>query len=189
MCEYTDQGLIIESLEELEAILLQVGDKDFRIVFQPLNPLEELSDGISLFGRVCDYVYSLGDMTFACEELDTFLCLNASGLENEFLQIIQRGRHANIEFIGITQRPFAIPAIVRSQAKIVYTFKQIEPRDIDFLKYFMGEGVEIAKGLPNYHYLKWDNGQIEKGMTQKNERIRKITPPPDTETLLDVPIV
>jgi len=132
----------------------------FKIIYQPLNPTEDFDD-------ICDLVFECGNLCFLVEEIDSFLSSNTSGLSNSFLNIIQRGRHKEIELIGISQRPYAIPPIVRSQCKELYSFCQKEPRDLEYLRGFIGNEAEQVKDLKNYEFIIWKNGKIDKSKTKK----------------------
>lgn len=157
--EYT-QGIIIEDIKTLSDTWLKVYDKNFRIIYQPINPVED-------FALICDLIFECGDICFCVEEIDTFLSLNPVGLDREFLQIVQRGRHKNIELIGVTQRPYAMPAILRSQCKRLISFRQFEQRDVDWLAGLMGNDAKNIPALVQFEYLEWDNGIITKGKTKK----------------------
>lgn len=106
-------------------------------------------------------------MTFLCEEIDTFLSHNAEALPEYFLHLVQRGRHRDIEMIGITQRPYAIPPILRSQAKEVYVFRQYEQRDVEFFRPILRERTDEITTLKDFEFLHWNGGKIEKGFTRK----------------------
>jgi hypothetical protein len=184
--EYTEGGAVVYDYATLCQALTKLHDKTFRIIFQPLNPCRE-------FSAVCDIIYSIGNICFAVEEIDTFLCLNASGLDDNFLNIVQRGRHNDIELIGVTQRPFTIPAILRSQCKALYTFRQFEQRDIDWIKGMIGAEAEKVRDLKNFEYLHYENGAITYGKTKAgidtgdNLRVRETLPVvPEQETKNEV---
>ncbi len=98
-------------------------------------------------------VYSVGDCVFLIEELDTFC--SPYEFSVEFANIIQRGRHRNIDFIGISQRPYGINRTISSQCKEIITFQQSEPRDITFLSMYIGKNVEAVRDLGQYEYLYW----------------------------------
>lgn len=152
--EYDGEGISCENIEEFKEYLLSVYQGSFRIVYQPVKP--EID-----FDIICDLVYECGDLSFLVEEIDTFC--NSQGLPDNFANVIQRGRHKNITFIGVSQRPFGIPRIITSQAKTIYTFLHREPKDLDYLKQYIGDEAEKIKDLQQYQYLKWDNGSSSIG--------------------------
>lgn len=151
--EYTD-GVIFQTGPELFKFWKDHLDGDFRLIYQPLQPEAE-------FDYICDLVYACGDMVFAAEEIDKFCQSNNISLS--FSNIIQRGRHRDITFIGVSQRPFGINRIISSQAKDIYTFQQSEPRDLEYLSMYIGKDLtEKVRELPQYHFLHWQaDGQIE----------------------------
>lgn len=177
LCEYTD-GIICEDYQTLCQAWLKVYDKpNYKLVYQPADPME-------YFDSICARVYSCGDITFLVEEVDTFLSLNTSGLSRSFLNIIQRGRHNNIEFIGITQRPYALPAILRSQCKELYTFRQFEKRDLDWLKGILGESANEVEALQQYEYIEFVDGSINKGKTKSLSKALPILQKSDEKPIL-----
>lgn len=157
LCEYKD-GLIVEDYKTLCETWKKVHGQNYKLVFQPVDPLES-------FGDICELVYSCGDITFLVEEIDTFLSLNPAGLDRRFLNIVQRGRHRDIELIGITQRPYTMPAILRSQCKELYTFRQFEQRDIEWLRGILGHEADKVKDLKQFEYIHYSDGNIVAGKT------------------------
>lgn len=126
-------------------------DKDFRIIYRPLEPLEE-------FDAVCELVWNCGNCMFLVEEVDTFC--GSYEMTREFAHIIQRGRHRAITLIAVSQRPYRINRTLSSQAKEMIIFMQTEPRDIQFLSEFLGADVECLRTLKQYHYVHWESPDI-----------------------------
>jgi len=150
--EYSGYGVTVSDLDELIEYWLKIHDKNFRIVYQPLRPAQEFDD-------VCDLVYACGDMVFIAEEIDIFT--TNYDLSESFANIIQRGRHRNIDFFGVSQRPYRINRTVSSQAKEIITFIQTEPRDLEYLRLYMGsDHIDKISNLPEYHYFKWTSGGV-----------------------------
>lgn len=143
-------GICVENLDEFKGFFLKVYPGNFKICYQPVNPIND-------FDIICDIVYECGDLTLLVEEIDTFC--SAQDISDNFANIIQRGRHRNITLIGVSQRPFGIHRLITSQAKIIYSFVHREPRDLDYLKAFIGDEAEKIKDLKQYEFLGWDNGK------------------------------
>lgn len=150
--EYAEMGVVCDTMEAFEKFFLENFEKPkFGIVYQPVNPQAD-------FDLICEYVYRAGNMCFFVEEVDTFV--SPLSVPEWMAHIIQRGRHKDITFIGVTQRPFGIPRILTSQAREIYTFKQREPRDIDYLCNFIGDEAQKAADLQQYYFLHYDDGKI-----------------------------
>lgn len=149
-----DTGINIENLGEFKEFFLKTYQGNFKICYQPVKPSADFDD-------VCDIVYECGDLTFLVEEIDTFC--SAQEISESFANIIQRGRHRDITLIGVSQRPFGIPRLITSQAKIIYSFIHREPRDLEYLKAYIGDEAEKIKDLKLYEFLKWDNGKSNIG--------------------------
>lgn len=147
--EYTD-GAIIEDLQTLKDFWSKVYRGNFRIIYQPVDPEGD-------FDSVCRLVYPCEDLTFLVEELDRYS--KPLTLTLPFKNIIQRGRHNNIELIGITQRPHGVDKLLTSQAKEMYIFNTTEPRDIDYFKDTIGYPVVVKiADLKEYEYVKYQDG-------------------------------
>jgi len=154
--EYTE-GVIIRDLQELEDFWGKVYRGNFRIIYQPVDPEND-------FDPVCRLVYECGDLTFFVEELDRYS--RPLALSRPLKNIVQDGRHQNIELIGVTQRPHGIDKLLTSQAKQMFIFNTTEPRDIDYFKDVVGyEVVKKIAALEEYQYVKWLDGseQLEIG--------------------------
>lgn len=169
--DYTN-GVIIEDLPALKEFWGKVYRGNFRIIYQPVDPEGD-------FDVVCRLVYECEDLTFLVEELDRYS--KPLTLSLPFKNIIQRGRHKNIELIGVTQRPHGIDKLLTSQAKEMFIFNTTEPRDVDYFKDTVGYPVVVKiAGLQEFEYVKYQDGseQLEVG----KETIRKwddLTESPD----------
>ena len=154
LSEY-ENGVIFttEQREQFFEYWRHVYRRNFRLVYRPLNPQDEIDE-------IAELVFSLGDMTFLVEEVDCY-CTSFQ-ISDAFAHIIQRGRHKNISLIGVTQRPFGIHRLLTSQAKEIYVFGTNEPRDRDYLKLLLGEQIEAKLDhLERFQYVRWQEGKQE----------------------------
>jgi len=154
LSEY-ESGVIFgtEQAEQFKEYWKHVYRKNFRLIYRPLNPQDEIDE-------IADLVFALGDMTFLVEEVDCY-CTSYQ-ISDAFAHIIQRGRHKNISLIGVTQRPFGIHRLLTSQAKEIYVFGTNEPRDREYLKLLLGEQIEVKLDqLKQYEYVHWQEGKPE----------------------------
>lgn len=125
----------------------------FRMNYRPLNPKVEIE-------WLARGVFLLGDLTFVVEEIDA-VC--TAWVIPEWLgYCIQRGRHKNIELIGVTPAPFGINRDLTRQAKRIIVFNTNEPKDIAYLKNLLGEAIEAKlAGLEPYEFVEWRDGSNE----------------------------
>jgi hypothetical protein len=130
----------------------------FRISY--FNPKTTEED----FERICKAVNRLNDLTFVVDELDYFC--SASFAPPVFQEIIKRGRHQGIGLICATRRPHEIPRLVTSQVTELISFRQVEPRDLAYLKDICGLEPERVQSLADFHYLRWTAGKVEEGETK-----------------------
>jgi len=144
-----------EDMPCLVAFWRQVHRGSFRIVYRPIEPKAEIE-------WLAEAVYCLGDVTFVVEEIDS-VC-TPYDVPWAMRQIIQRGRHKNIQMIGVTPAPFGINRDLTRQAKDIFVFSTNEPRDIQYLRGLLGEKIEPAlAGLDKYEFVHW---------TEEDEKLR-----------------
>lgn len=128
----------------------------FRLIYRPLQDQPE-------FEEICELAYKCGNLTLVAEELDIFA--QPQRMTLAFQQLIKRGRHKDIRFVGITQRPFGIDRTITSQADRIFVFKTDEPRDVKYLCELLGEEIRAElEALEPYEYLECsDTGERTKG--------------------------
>ena len=152
LSEY-ESGVVFdaEAAEQFREFWRHVYRGNFRLIYRPLNPDQEIDD-------IAELVFALGDMTFLVEEVDCY-CTSWQ-ISEAFAHIVQRGRHKNISLIGVTQRPYGIHRLLTSQAKEIYVFGTNEPRDREYLKLLLGEQIEAKLDqLQQYQYVHWQESK------------------------------
>ncbi len=158
MDEYTE-GVVFEDMRSFGEFWKRCHTGKFRLIYRPKNINAE-------FDTIAGLVWDCGNCAFLVEEIDLFG--SAWKISDEFSDIIRRGRHKNITFIGVTQRPFGINRLLTSQAKEIYVFNSNEPRDRDYIKQLLSTAqiseadvIEHLDQLKQYEYLKWTDGKTE----------------------------
>ena len=122
----------------------------FRIIYRPIQVKEE----IDAIAKGC---FVLGDVTFVIEEIDA-VC-TAWVMPEWMNYCVQRGRHKNIELIGVTPAPFGINRDLTRQAKRICVFNTNEPKDLDYLAALLGSDVKrIVPALGEYEFMEWIDG-------------------------------
>lgn len=140
-------GVIFDNAAALAKFWDKHYQSKFRLIYRPLNPEAEID-------QIANLVWLCGNCTFLIEEVDCFC--SAYSISNSLAQIIQRGRHKEIELIGVTQRPFGIHRLLTSQAKEICVFNSNEPRDREYFKALLGVDIESKLDtLKQYEYVKW----------------------------------
>lgn len=153
--DYTG-GVICEGLEQLKEYARRVVDGPFSIVYRSSRPRAD-------FETVCKIVRAAGDVVFIVDEVDMYFKDSEPG--EAFGDLIRRGRHDDIELIGITQRPRQMGEI-RSMANMLYVFETHEQSDLSYFRQSFSDGlVERIKQLKKYEYIKvplpYDESQLE----------------------------
>ena len=152
MSEYGPYGVTFETEDMpcLTAFWRQVFKGSFRIVYRPVDPKAEID-------WLAEAVYVLGNVTFLVEEIDS-VC-NPYDMPWAMKQVVQRGRHKNIQLIGVTPAPYGINRDLTRQAKDIFIFNTNEVRDIQYLRGLLGDQIEpkIA-ALGQYQFVHWQDG-------------------------------
>lgn len=134
-------ALFINGIKELAEYLSKNYRKPFRIVFDPPDPEQKitLKTGavFTTFELACMVIYEgVKDVTFGIEEIANYVF---PGYAPPYLRkIVRFGRHSSISLYATTQRPPEIPPIIRAQITKLISFRQHEPRDLEWLKQLIG---------------------------------------------------
>jgi hypothetical protein len=149
--DYT-AGVVVYSIRELRKYWRRVYRGNFRIIYRPIHDVIE-------FEGVCQLAYDCGNLTLLAEEMDIFCRPQQTPFA--FTQLLKRGRHRDIHFVGVTQRPIGIDRTITSQANEVFVFKTDEPRDLDYLRDRLGaEAADKIPTLQEYEYLHWQGAGV-----------------------------
>jgi energy-coupling factor transporter ATP-binding protein EcfA2 len=73
----------------------------------------------------------------------------------EYDEAITRGRHYGISMVGISLYPAKLPAMFRRQTTRLISFRQIEPRDIDYIAEIVGPIADDLPNLEKFSYIDW----------------------------------
>tara|TARA_Y100000310_G_scaffold330469_1_gene402161 strand:+ start:621 stop:1268 length:648 start_codon:yes stop_codon:yes gene_type:complete len=137
-----ENGTIIYTSKDFVDFIKQHGNKNFRII------LKELDDE-----KINDYFYlikELRNVSVVAEEVDFYY--PATNPNVNFVELVKYGRHYGINIIGITRRPFECSNFLRSQADLIVSFRQHEPRDIEWLMK-RSPDFEKVSDLPDYEFI------------------------------------
>ena len=138
-------GVVISGIENL--ILYLEGNNKFRVMYQ----IGSKKDEFSYIARICMVV---GNLELAIDEVDMFIPVHC-GCEHT-LNLIKRGRHYGISIYGTSRRPPEVSRLLSSQAHRIVCFAMNEPRDINYLRQFIGaNNAEKVKQLEKYKYIDW----------------------------------
>jgi hypothetical protein len=163
------ENLHYETAFNMEQYVARLNKKQ-KAHFFVLNFFDPKTDE-ECFSKICISVNRLHDVLFVVDELD-YHC-NANYIPKDLAEIIKRGRHQQLNLMVATRRPHEIPRLMTSQVSQFITFRQVEPRDLDYLNSVCSFNKEEVKNLPNFHYLKWENGVITRGQVSRPKPKKK----------------
>lgn len=149
----------VDHLDSLDDLIAYLGNlnafgsaRPFKVAY---TPTPDEYDLLFLLAR------DLGNCLIVAEECDRF---NPMGpWETEY---VYRGRHWNVSMVGLTIQPFGCPKDWRRIVKEVVSFRQVEPSDIDYIAYMIGDNAYEIPKLPGpekgfsppFPYLRWTPG-------------------------------
>lgn len=83
---------------------------------------------------------------------------------NGFIQLVQEGRHADVEIIGATQRPATVQIDFRGNAEVSYILGLSWQNDVDVICQMIGrEFKDRLKSLEVHEFLRFEGGQVTSG--------------------------
>lgn len=144
-----DGGVVfdLDHYQDFIRFLFRYHKANFRIIYRPINPEAEIDD-------IAKLVFALGNLTLVVEEIEAYC--SSHSINMNLMAILARGRHKNIDLIGVTQRPFGIHRYLTSQAKTAYVFRTNEPADRDYLKNLLGSEIEpLLDQLKEFEHIVW----------------------------------
>lgn len=118
-------------------------DKKFTVVAMIVSREEALN--------VLAVAFEIPDLLIVLEEASLYT--SPHELPNEIATILRYGRKRQISMIVIARRPSEISRELTAQSDLLVTFRQTEPRDIEYLRARMGEDADNAPTLPDYKVL------------------------------------
>jgi DNA helicase HerA-like ATPase len=100
-----------------------------------------------------DLVREVGNMWIVIEELNYFV--DCWSRDKPYLDLIRFGRHDRVSILMIAQRAAEVPKLFTSQSDAIVSFRQREPRDLDYLAKIGHVGPDGAAAVAELPQLKW----------------------------------
>ena len=142
MAEYTDLAEPI-TLEELAALAPKLTNPGAAFQYAVIGEPNDLIES-------CRAAWAIGRCMMVIEEID----MHCKGhfLPQDINGLVQTGRHRAVSLIGVSRNPAAIPKQFLAQSSARISFRQTEPRHIDYM-YQYGFDREALKTLQRDHFL------------------------------------
>lgn len=100
---------------------------------------------------------------------ETSLYARPTYLPDAIGRLVRYGRHREIDQIYMARRPSEVHRDLTAQSDIIVSFRQQEPRDIKYLRDFMGPEAESVRHLPDFKVFAW--GELHRAPSAIIERI------------------
>lgn len=145
---YEYPGVIFEDWAELAIFLNEVQDVDFKIIYRPIDK-EDNENFFRIVNEVNNYTLIVEEVDFWCD---------SHWIHPELDTICRYGRHFKRSLIWISRNPYEINRFLTRQSDLLVTFKQTEPRDLDyFSRYTFNKNLETLK---EFEYAYWGDQEI-----------------------------
>ena len=153
-----DNATPVYSIKKLEKIVNDIKN----------NKIIEFRYSIRVNNKYFEYVnsliLSLSNLTYIVDEIQVYC--NASKIPENLNVLITEGRHFEINFIFITQRPARLPIIIITNLDVLIIFETQNSRDLDIIESFKYSDIDAIKNLKEYQFycidLKHKKGYIGK---------------------------
>jgi len=123
-------GLVLESFNDLVRYFeTQAPDSFFLVCRFRGATLDETEQIYDYAARACD---EIGNLLVVIEEAEMFL--NSRNEISYINNLISFGRHRGISILAIGRRPVEIAIRIRAQFTSIFSFRQTEPRDLQYLE-------------------------------------------------------
>lgn len=136
--EYAGEVVVYNYLDFIDYV---TDKKEFKIVCRFENDID--------YNYLFDSIYEIGKCLLVVEEIEIYI--NPKSENSKFNYLVRYGRHRDISIIGVARRISELNINFRSQVNYIFTFKQIEKRDLMILSE-MGFNENEIKNLPEYKF-------------------------------------
>jgi len=149
-----ERVVVLDPLEEYHGLIRA---RDFNSLLSFLEAVHEhrkiriacTFSTMEEYERAIYLVREVGNIWIIIEELNYFV--DCWSHEEAYLDLIRFGRHDGVSILMVAQRAAEIPKLFTSQSDAIVSFKQTEPRDLDYLSKIghIGEdGARTVAALP-----------------------------------------
>ena len=105
------------------------------------------------FPRWCKMVYELGRAVAVIEETSRYT--DPGPAFDALADLLDRGRHRQVDLIFASPRPVGIPRSFTQQADLLVVFRQTEPADVEYFTKKLGRSeASVVDRLPEYASLR-----------------------------------
>jgi energy-coupling factor transporter ATP-binding protein EcfA2 len=126
------------------------------------------------FEELGKYVYKMKNVCFVIDEIDMFFDTRSTP-KNIVNQLVQYGRHSQIDLITTSRRPANISRNLTALTDIFYFSKLREPNDKKYIKDSIGqEHVSTVENLNKFQFLEVNIEDENKKIINTTERHLKI---------------
>jgi len=95
----------------------------------------------------------VGKLWIVIEELNFFI--DCWSRDKPYLDLVRFGRHEGVSILMVAQRAAEVPKLFTSQSDAIVSFRQTEPRDLDYLARIGHVGPDGADRVSKLPHLAW----------------------------------
>ena len=169
--------------------------KSVKIIYRPKDNTSSQE-----FDFFCRCIYSFGNFYIVVDEFHNYLPSRVGRVPRWVAQVLRLGRHKNIGFIGISQRPADVNTAFKGLVSKAFIFRLVFSHDVKYMVDWFGKPMEAVRQLDGFRFIYFDGKnlyQCDKIATDDENAVEvdpkpagKIDSPPvedsETEELLEI---
>ena len=129
--------------------------KKSKIVYRPKD-----NTSMAEFDFFCRCVYTFGNYYISVDEFHNYLPSRAGRIPRWVAQVLRLGRHKNIGFIGISQRPADVNTAFKGLASKAFIFRLVFSHDVKYMVDWFGRALESVRELDGFRFIYFDGKNL-----------------------------
>lgn len=156
---------VADALEEAFAMIEETGSMKpaefvFSVYIKPEGPDIHKKERIEILHRVLSVCFEVGNLIVVVDEADQYC--SPSTIPASFSDIVNRGRHRQVDLIVLSRRPARVHRDITANADLWHVFQTVEARDLEYFSEVIppDQQPEIAKlpGLQTGQFITFQVG-------------------------------
>lgn len=143
--------------------------KKTTIVYRPQD-----NTSVGEFDFFCRCVFTFGNIFICVDEFHNYLPSRVGRVPRWVAQVLRLGRHKNIGFIGISQRPADVNTAFKGLVSKTFIFRLVFSHDVKYMVDWFGKPLESVRQLDGFRFIYFDGKnlyQCEKISTEEEKLV------------------
>lgn len=126
-------------------------NKKFKLIYRPRD-----NTSLAEWDFFCRIVYTFGNFFIVVDEFHNYLPSGIFKITRWTAQVLRLGRHKNIGFIGISQRPADVNTKFKGLISKAFIFRLLFSHDVKYVVDWFGKPMETVRKLYDYKFIYFD---------------------------------